>query len=366
MPLSEPFTLSNEDDFDRYSGENITIFVSDHLSTDEEACDTSTLPLLSSYFASQTFPWGSGLNPFRKPQLLCRDIFDLLTSQLKLIAMDPEILGLCESICKSTVMSTLSSKNPSNPANASAGMEIQAELWGQYDGANFNTSSSGLDEERTRGRSLSPTNRRSRSQGRQAHSIGRKGRTIDSSSPVPIDGDPVDSTETAQLRSGNDRRSRSTSSGPQRSLNRGLSASSKVPPKQSKSATSGNKPSPIPSDQVPSLFSTLKCFPSEINRYVNGTKGPIHGIWITDHPLSSLPASYYETVSLIDSFPSSALADNKRVEWEMDLLREYDDKRMERLEEYLTTCRKNVDEQIKSTSRRDEKYQNKKSSESKK
>jgi hypothetical protein len=249
-----------------------------------------------------------------------------------------------------------------------------------------------LDDERNRGRSLSPTNRRSRSQGRQANSTGRKSRTIDSNSPIPKDGrndDPTDSlTDTATpLASGgvasNDRRSRSYSSGPQRSNQRGSSAS-KLPPKSNQTSristqSSGvgggganpsgggtKQSSALPSSQrVPPLFSTLKCFPSDINKYINGRRGPIHGIWITDHPLSSLPASYYETVSLIDSYPASILTDNKRAEWEMDLLREYDEKRMDRLEEYLISCRKNIDEQIKHTSRREDRLAAKKSTESK-
>jgi hypothetical protein len=381
------FTLSNEDDFDRYSGENITIFVNEILSTDEEACDPSSLPLISSYLSNQTFPWGSGLNPFRKPQFLCRDIFDLLASQMKFIALDPQQQILCESICKSTVLNTLSSKSSSSsrPSLASpgdtsyGGIDIRVDLWGPSDGVQIQNSQGGsLDEERNRGRSLSPRNRRSRSQGRQANSIGRKGRTnVDSNSPIPggsgNDGNVTEALEnnSTPVTGGgvatNDRRSRSYSSGPQRSNQRGSSASSssKLPPKtqtksnenkQQQQASSAAPPTSSQQQQSsqrpPSLFSTLKCFPADLNRHVHGTRGPIHGVWITDHPLSSLPSTYYETVSVIDSFPSSMLTENKRTEWEMDLIREYDAKRMDRLEEYLTTCRRNIEEQMKYSTRR--------------
>jgi hypothetical protein len=384
------FTLSNEDDFDRYSDENMTIFVSDFLSTDEQACDLNSLPLLSSSasLSGQTFPWGSGLNPFRKPQLLCRDIFEMLTSQMKLISFDSQQKILCESICKSTVLNTLSSKNlssasASSSASAYGGIDIRMDLWGALDGVPVQSSQGGslLEEERNRGRSLSPRNRRSRSQGRQANSIGRKGRTnVDSNSPGPAEGTVMDANDSSSNSAAvtaaggvatNDRRSRS--SGPQRSNQRGSSASSssKLPPKiqtngkQQSAATGAGAVTPSSSSslqsqsqcqsqpqRVPSLFSTLKCFPSEINRHVYGTRGPIHGIWITDHPLSSLPSAYYETVSVIDSFPSSLLTENKRAEWELDLMREYDAKRMDRLEEYLMSCRRNIEEQMKYASRR--------------
>lgn len=377
LQQSSIFTLSNEDDFDRYSGENLTIFVSDCLSTDEEACDPSSLPLISSYLSSQAVPWGSGLNPFRKPQLLCRDIFEILSSQMKFIALDPQQKMLCESICKSTVLNTLSCKNSSRPSLSETtygGIDIRIDLWGQYDGVQIQSTQGGtLDEERNRGRSLSPRNRRSRSQGRQANSIGRKGKTsMDSSSPTPggsgNDGQIADSLENnlTSVNAGgvattNDRRSRSYSSGPQRSNQRGSSASSssKLPPKLQTKLNEKASTSVVPSSQqqqsspqFPSLFSTLKCFPADLNRYVHGTRGPIHGIWITDHPLSSLPSTYFEAVSVIDSFPSSMLTENKKVEWEMDLIREYDAKRMDRLEEYLMTCRKNIEEQIKCSPRR--------------
>mgnify|MGYP003348303189 CR=1 FL=1 len=66
------------------------------------------------------------------------------------------------------------------------GIDLKADIWGN----NYDTNQSnntGVDEERNRGRSLSPIGRRSRSHGRQAHSTGRKARTssIDSSSPLP-------------------------------------------------------------------------------------------------------------------------------------------------------------------------------------
>jgi hypothetical protein len=424
------FTLSTEDDFDRYSGENIHLPISPLLSTQEEACDPTSLPHISSCLATNTFPWGSGLNPFRQPHLLCQDIYDLLTSQMKLISLDSPALALCESICKSIVMNTLVTKqgmtaNTLVTLTGGAGsgglttgfesgglnlggktsIDIKYDLWEQYDGnssqqLNGGAGGGSLDEERNRGRSLSPTNRRSRSHGRQSNSTGRKSRTIDSNSPVPKDGrndettDPLAETPTPMANGGvaaasNDRRSRSYSSGPQRSnQHRGLSAS-KLPPKSTPNSKSSNNgsgsasasnsgggpkqssSSVIPSSAhhprapppPPSMFGTLKCFPSEINKYIHGKRGPIHGIWITDHPLSSLPASYFETVSLIDSYPTTVLNDSKRAEWEMDLLREYDEKRMDRLEEYLISCRKNIEDQMKhSSSRREEKSLGKKSS----
>lgn len=157
-------------------------------------------------------------------------------------------------------------------------------------------------------------------------------------------------------------RSRSYSGGPRRSgsqansSNTSMSRSQRVIPTNAKQhvvAASSNiggdetssERTTVP-DDAPSVdpFATLRSIPPEVKKYFGGKVGPIDGIWLTPHPLSLLPPSYHKTLSGIKG--SKDLSQNKRNEWELDLLREYDDTRMEKYEEFLLRCRRDPEKQL--------------------
>ena len=344
--------------------------VSDLLSTDDEACDPAAV--LAAALSPSTGSWGSGLNPLRRPDVLCKDIFELMTTQMRLIAGESN-RSTIETLSRSSIAASISKSQQckSNTTGSSGngcsdssqrGRDIKYEIWGSSSDKPGEGGTRCVTEEKyNRGRSHSPANRRSnRSQARQSQSytpLGTRGPGADSPSPAP----PVSRDGGPGIAA--DRRSRSTSNGPsRRNIMRGGSLGpGKLPPKAGNSSrhssqgTSGKLQSPSTSprsmldgeDDPPDPFETLKCFPAEVQSYLNCHRGPIHGVWLTEHPLSTYPYQYYDMQAYIESFSAASLPDNKRQEWTIDLLREFDDRRMDGLEDYLLSHRKNVDEQMR-------------------
>ena len=385
------FSLNLEDDLDAYNGMDLKMPVSENLSTDDAACDPAAVLAAALHPSSGT--WGSGLNPLRRPDVLCKDIFEMISSQIKLISAEGH-KSMIENLARTSINAKSQQQHagksgpkdnvPRSLLSAGSSMgsaqqsEIKHELWGfPADRGSEYGSSRLLTEERfNRGRSHSPANRRiQRSQYRQSQShtpLGKRGPSPDSSSPSPS----VSTAESGSNTPGNssgiagDRRSRSSSSGPSRCVtHRGSTAGKLLPPKSlSRGASSGAatlsattkasvavSSSIAPSsprgsedveDEVEDQFETLKCFPAEIQGQLGAMKGPVHGVWLTEHPLSTFPYAYYEMQSYIESFSSNSMSETKRREWQTDLLREYDDKRMDRMEDYLLSHRRNMEEQM--------------------
>mmetsp|Transcript_26403 Transcript_26403/g.26653 ORF Transcript_26403/g.26653 Transcript_26403/m.26653 type:complete len:140 (-) Transcript_26403:23-442(-) len=88
--------------------------------------------------------------------------------------------------------------------------------------------------------------------------------------------------------------------------------------------------------RIQEMFSS---FPPDMHRFVKGLRGPVLGVWTVPHPLQLHPYSYHEALSAIQE---AGLGDAKKQEWELDLLREYDEKRMDRFESFLISCRENI------------------------
>jgi hypothetical protein len=84
-------------------------------------------------------------------------------------------------------------------------------------------------------------------------------------------------------------------------------------------------------------FETLKSIPPDLYYRIAQHRLPIHGIWMTPSPLSIQP-QFLEDMLLVVS-ENNTLSDNKKLEWELDLMREYDEKKMDRLERYLISKR---------------------------
>jgi len=160
---------------------------------------------------------------------------------------------------------------------------------------------------------------------------------------------------------GNERRSRSSSVGTRRNTRKGNPS---VAQKKS-SSSNGNKPFPqvtwadrqrcdvaysedgnIDEKKTKGLI-IMRSFPPDLYRCARALGGPVHGIWTLTHPLQVHPISHYEAKLQIHE---SSLSDHKRVEWELDLLREYDEKRIDRLENFLVGKRdSNIEIQLKTS-----------------
>ena len=68
------------------------------------------------------------------------------------------------------------------------------------------------------------------------------------------------------------------------------------------------------------------------------------GISLVQHPLESNPASYTEAINAV---MDANISDAKKLEWSLDLLREYDEKEMERYEAFLISRRhQNLETQL--------------------
>lgn len=341
------FSLNQEDDLDVYNGMDLRLPVVEVLSTDDAACDPTAL--LAAALHSNTGSWGSGLNPLRRPDVLCRDIFDLISSQIKFISGEGQ-RAMIESLARTSLNATsknsqtapkTASKDAMRSASSWGGetgpRDIKHELWGVPCDRNLSDGRGGIGEERFhRGRSVSPANRRvPRTQYRQSQSSAPpgslRGPSPDSFSPVPSAGMGGDGGDVPGIVG--DRRSRSSSNGPRRTARGTLLPNAKLPPKSvprssSTSVTQTSKVGQLPLsprgqevDEPKDPFETLKCFPAEIQGQLGGLRGPIHGIWLTEHPLSTFPYAYYDMLNFVESFSSSALTDAKRREWLSDLLR---------------------------------------------
>jgi hypothetical protein len=65
--------------------------------------------------------------------------------------------------------------------------------------------------------------------------------------------------------------------------------------------------------------------------------GPVSDVWLEPHPLAMSPAAFSEVLVAIQAM--SNLSDRKRTEWEHDTIRDTDEVRINRLEEFLVMSR---------------------------
>lgn len=91
----------------------------------------------------------------------------------------------------------------------------------------------------------------------------------------------------------------------------------------------------------------LAAVPPDCLRRFNASKGPVHGVWLVPHPLKLYPAAWADIMNVIQD---SNLSDGKKLEWELDVLREYDEKRIDRLEALLVGKRSAAESHARSAS----------------
>ena len=93
-------------------------------------------------------------------------------------------------------------------------------------------------------------------------------------------------------------------------------------------------------------FHVIRTLSTEVQAVAYRFRGPINGVWITTPPLQLVPTSFTAALNSVIDEPSLSI--NKQAEWTLDCIREYDEKRIESLEEFLISCRTNVDIQLQS------------------
>lgn len=94
-------------------------------------------------------------------------------------------------------------------------------------------------------------------------------------------------------------------------------------------------------------LTVLRAYPPDLHRKARSLGGSLHGVWAFTNPLQLHPSSHFDAKITIQE---SNLSDNKKLEWELDLLREYDERRMDRLEAFLVSRRDgSTDIQLKSS-----------------
>lgn len=376
-PKVLPFSLHREDDFDSYVGIDLILKVNKNInSMDDEACDPSGLVLSGGVINRDNLL--SGLNPIRKIDILPHDIFLLIKSQQALISganHTATIATVCRQQTENRVVASpgggpsgqdgliehydfsqvlfggnLPSKAPRQRSSRELigdGVESRGRSRSRSQNSKKNLSASANLDDRSQERTSVDTNSGSSGQSnlRSRSMSGGPTRRVSSNS-----GAGVAQGSLRKLPSSSSMQSNGGGGNPSKpplasstSMGGGASSSSSAPSEclsARKGATEEEE------EDATNLFSTLSSIPPEVRSYYSGKVGPIDGVWLNAHPLTLLPQSYYKTFSNIQAVAAKDLPPNKRNEWELDLLREYDDARMDKYEEYLVKCRKNPDKQI--------------------
>jgi hypothetical protein len=298
------------------------------------------------------------LNPNRPPEILTTDIFELICSQMKYI-VGVAHKALIQNTMQTMVNSSKSTENLEKPD------EVYESLW---DG-NDDDEDSERDGRRGRspGRNLRANSMEPR---KQTHSLSK----LRQSSPAagtssketagndnpPSDSENMPDGIAAMPRKGtasNERRSRSTST-KRSSINTLLRGSNNASRDRlrSRGGTAGNAGNETSRSSEPSSLAlspriehqrpqdeftlkqheTLKSLPPDLYYRIAQHRVPIHSVWMTPSPLQLIPQALEDMLNVV---AESSVPDNKKLEWELDLMREYDEKKMDRLERYLISKR---------------------------
>lgn len=146
--------------------------------------------------------------------------------------------------------------------------------------------------------------------------------------------------------SGSERRSRSMGSSARK--NTAVTGSRRGRPTRGDPSPSSGSPYPSESDPTTmKQLALLRAIPPDIFRKQNSSRGPVHGVWLVPHPLRLYPSTYADLLNIVQESP---LSDSKKLEWELDLLREYDEKRLDAFESLLVSRRSAGESQHRSAS----------------
>ena len=321
------------------------------------------------------------LNPNRPPELLTPEIYDLLCTQMKYI------VGLAhKQLIQKTMRAMVESARVTSASLGSGaaghGIDFGLALWGTPAALSqaragrtpyCNLASPALELssiERRRGRSPgrdknTPRSSSNEPRKQQAHSLSKARSTIAHSESSNAGGaggvgiadaaggvsDAAAVGKSGSVDSSEQRRSRSTSVGAHRNAStasRGASggaagSNSVRPPRKSSSmnnsldeydqAGSGSSITGPGSTLLPQLdhatvsqIKVLRSVPPDVQHRVQQTKGAVHGVWLAEHPMHLQSTMHAD---LLQIAAESSLPPGKKLEWELDIMREQDEKRME-------------------------------------
>ena len=321
------------------------------------------------------------LNPNRPPEMLPVQVYELICTQTKFISSELN-LNLITKTAKQMILTV-------NDANEAKPFNFQHALWADDDVGLF---ANGM-EERARGRSRSPTNRKgkegvfmvSKSQTRGtnaretkngrdklkvANSNANREPSVDSNDGSGGSGSDTDSqkdeskgTNMESKTSGGGFERRSRSMGAVSSSNSRSNTKSNKDNKKQNSNSRREGPgirrvvhSPGEENYKYTLYNNptvgrniamFRTVPPEVIRRIHMTKGSVRGIWLQPHPLQLHPIVFADSVN---SAKDSTLPAAKKFEWEMDLLREYDDHKQDKYEDFLIERRNAAESLARSAS----------------
>jgi hypothetical protein len=333
----------------------------------------------------------SSLNPLRPPEILTPEIFDLVCTQMKYI------VGLSHKVLiQKTMKATVDAARVVLPARA---IDFGELLWrnpprcSAYEGSVIAVevpTAGSTDAERRRGRSPGrgaralPTETRKYSQSLPKNgnrstmvaggiaSSGKPGQAaMSATSPAAANMDLGTASndsdgETAgrpPVASGAERRSRSSSTGARLSSGLGSSKNLKrltiAPVATADDGSVDDEPGLSGGTALNGVYvdgaaakqiAVMQSLPPEVQVRIFQTKGPVYGQWMVAHPLQVRSAVHADMIRVVEDSVTPAA---KKLEWELDILREFDEKRMEQFEKFLVSRRiRSADAEVRKPLRR--------------
>ena len=281
--------------------------------------------------SSQTFI--ESLNPNRSHGILSVSVFNLLKSQIKIIA------GLAHKHLIEATGKSIAKASQTPSSSISYGYnEI---IWGEAEGGLIS------ENKLSRGRTLTLGANHTQPQFRG----------------VSLDSIKSDSGSDNEKTQSNSLRSRSTSHGASRRPKKVLTQKKNLGVDDLAYLQGNNYiynlEGEIDSDKTARL-NILKSLSPMLSKLVCSRNGAINGVWINPHPIQLHPSSFWNSYLAIDE--NVQLSDSKKLEWKMDLLREYDEKRMYKFETFAINKRYEYASEIQPKLASLKKYNNQSSS----
>lgn len=310
----------------------------------------------------------SSLNPARPAEILTAEIFDLTCTQMKYI------VGLShKALIQKTMKATVDSARLALPPRA---VDFGELLWRNAPRVSTYEGSVTTSEQTASAASAEFERRRGRSPGRGARATSLEPRKFSQSVPKgrmsvlgagaagiaaaklaaaaseigSTSNDNSDQEVSGRPPVGGERRSRSTSTGARVSsaLNSStknlkrlslvsdeiLSGDDVLPPTASINGVSIDS-------MAAKQIAALQSLPPEVQVRIIQTKGPVHSLWLVTHPLQIPSAAHSDMVRVV---AESSIIGAKKLEWELDIMREFDEKRMEQFEKFLVSRRNRPNE----------------------
>lgn len=372
------FSLRNED-------ENLSCNVKTNMVIYKENLSTTSFSSFSQdsrqilAISPSTSTFTSTLDPCRSPEILTHEIHELMSSQVKLIAgLDHRKLieNTLSAIVADTGLVSFSQIGLDlNRIKQQTSINMGEQLWDDLNARTKTHKRTGCEDpiriehidnkDRCRSRSTSrnnskpPTRNNSRVPTPTSIAKGNGGGAPVSSRRMPspsvdsIDSDPDLSSEKMcrKVRHSTSLTKKSNSKTSSEKVNRQSLSSLKDSSLSSNTDDRGeDNIGKRESSQLQShSMDVITALPAEIVKLVE-EKGVVRGMWLISHPLEVQPNSFIEAFQAVDEVgkQGQGTSAEKQLTWQLDLLREYDNQRMERYGSFLATKRSpSIEDQFK-------------------